>query len=146
MALLRIALGWVFFYAGIVKVIDPAWTSAGYLMRAETFTALYAWFASPAILPVVDFLNMWGLTLIGVSLILGAFTRVSAILGASMMLLYYFPVLVFPYPNANAYLIDQHIVYALVLIYLSFSRAGMVYGCDRLLSSTRVPQWIRWMI
>lgn len=38
---LRISLGWLMFYAGITKVLDPSWSSWGYLMSAKTFTGFY---------------------------------------------------------------------------------------------------------
>ena len=95
---LRISLGWLFFYAGVTKLFDPAWTAAGYLKGAKTFASFYEWLLTPSILPVVNFLNEWGLTLIGVSLLLGVMVRLSSILGAALMLLYYFVVLDFPYP------------------------------------------------
>ena len=74
--LLRVSLGWMFFYAGITKVINPAWSAEGYLNGAKTFAGFYHWLASPGILPVTNFVNEWGLTLLGVSLVLG----ISAIL------------------------------------------------------------------
>ena len=29
--LLRVTAGWMFFYAGITKVLDPKWSAEGYL-------------------------------------------------------------------------------------------------------------------
>ena len=92
---LRLAMGWMMLYAGITKVLDPQWSAAGYLKGAKTFAGLYQWLLSPGILPAVNFINEWGLTLLGVSLILGIFVRLSSVLGAVLMLLYYFPVLIF---------------------------------------------------
>src|SRR3989344_9109737 len=94
---LRISTGWMMFYAGITKVLDPNWSAAGYLNHATTFPNFFAWFAQPGILPVTNFLNEWGLTILGVSLILGLFVRLTSGLGVILMLLYYFPVLEFPF-------------------------------------------------
>lgn len=127
--LLRVSLGWLFFWAGITKVINPAWSAAGYLRNAKMWAPLYQWFASPELLPIVNFLNEWGLTLLGVSLILGAFVRISAWGGVLLMLLYYFAQ-GFPRPNANSFVVDEHIVYALALIALAAWRAGEVWGID----------------
>lgn len=142
-ALTRLALGVLFFYAGITKVLNPAWSAAGYLTGAKNFTGLYAWLASPSILPIVNFLNEWGLTLLGVSLILGIAVRLSATLGAILMILYYLP-LGFPYPNAHAFLVDEHIVYALALLLLGNLRAGRVWGlenwCAKLPICARFPR------
>jgi thiosulfate dehydrogenase (quinone) large subunit len=115
---LRLALGWMFFYAGITKVLDPEWSAEGFLRGASNFSGFYGWLASPGVLPVVNFLNEWGLTLLGASLILGVFMRASAILGSLLMLMYYIPNLNFPYPNEHSYIVDEHIIYIAALMVL----------------------------
>ena len=125
----RLALGWLMFYAGITKILDPAWTSKGYLMGAKTFPGFYSWFISPENIGWVDFLNEWGLTLIGASLILGLGVRLSSVLGAALMLLYYFPVLEFPKVE-HGFIIDDHIIYAVLLAFFAAVRAGRYYGLD----------------
>ncbi|MBI1982400.1 MAG: DoxX family membrane protein [Candidatus Levybacteria bacterium] len=131
--LLRLSLGWLFFYAGITKVFDPNWTAAGYLKTAQTATGLYQWFASPQNITWVNFLNEWGLTLVGVALILGVFVRLAALSGILLMLLYYLPILNFPYVGrgTTSFLIDQHIIFILVLIALFFFRAGDHWGLSK---------------
>src|SRR3989344_5132350 len=124
--LLRISMGWLMFYAGVIKIIDPQWSAAGYLQGAKTFTAFFQWFLSPQILPIINFVNEWGLTLLGISLILGIFVRLGSILGAILMLLYYFPILDFPYPNLHSYLIDEHIIYFIVLVLFASFRVGRI--------------------
>ena len=145
--LLRIGTGWMMFYAGMTKVLNPAWSAAGYLTNAATFTGFYAWLASPALLPFINFMNEWGLTLLGISLILGIGVRLSSVLGAALMLLYYFPVLEFPYLE-HSYLVDEHIIYALVLILFAAFRAGRVWGlenwCSRLPMCRRFPGFRKW--
>lgn len=120
---LRVAIGMLFLYAGITKVADPAWSAKGYLLGAQTFHGFYAWLASGSMLTIVNFLNAWGLTLLGIALMLGIMTRLSGFLGALMMLLYYFPVLKFPIIPPHAYLVDEHIIYiAALLVLAGFSR------------------------
>lgn len=128
--LLRIALGWLFFYAGITKIINPAWSAAGYLKGAKTFHGFYAWLSSPSTLPTVNFLNEWGLTIIGAALILGLGVRLAGILGAAMMLLYYFPILNGVHPDANSYIVDQHIVFATGFLVLSSFGAGKFWQLE----------------
>lgn len=128
--LLRVSLGWLFFYAGITKVLDPSWTSAGYLAGAKTFSGFYQFLASPHIIPFIDFINQWGLTLLGVSLLLGVGVRWSSVLGALLMLMYYFPILEFPYIGTHSYIVDEHIVYALALLLLASSKAGYAWGLE----------------
>lgn len=116
--LLRIGAGWFLFYAGITKVLDPSWTAAGYLSTAKTFPEFYSFLASPGVIDIVNPLNAWGLTLLGAALILGVLVRYAAPLAAILMLLYWFVVLDFPYPNSHAYIIDEHIIYALAFLVL----------------------------
>ncbi|MEK9183576.1 MAG: DoxX family membrane protein, partial [Patescibacteria group bacterium] len=119
---------WLFFYAGITKILNPEWSAEEYLKGAKMFTGFYQFLLQPNILPVIDFINQWGLTLLGVSLILGVFVRLSSVLGAVLMLLYYLPILDFPYPSPNSLIVDQHIVYMAVLLYFAVmeSRVGLV--------------------
>jgi len=125
---LRVGLGWVFLWAGVTKLLDPAWSAAGYLNAAKTFPDLFHWFASPGALPAVNALNAWGLTLVGIALILGVGVRIAAAAGSALMVLYYLPILDFPYPNKNAFLIDDHIVYVMAFGVLAAFRAGGVWG------------------
>lgn len=128
--LLRISMGWLFFYAGVTKILNPEWSAAGYLKGAKSFVWFYQWLLSPSILPAVDFLNEWGLTLLGISLILGIAVRLSSLLGTLLMLLYYFVILDFPYPNPHSFLIEEHIIYTLVLPVLATFRAGRTWGLE----------------
>jgi thiosulfate dehydrogenase [quinone] large subunit len=147
--LLRLSLGWLFFYSGITKVLNPDWTAAGYLQGAKTFGGLYQWFLQPEVLPVVNFLNEWGQLLLGIALILGVFVRLSGVVGALLMLLYYLPVLEFPYIGKTAFLVDEHVVYALALLVLAAFRAGRVWGletwCSQLPICSKYPQ-LRWWL
>lgn len=133
--LLRLALGWLFLYAGITKVTNPEWTAKGFLENAKTFPEFYVWLASPNILPVVDFLNQWGLTLIGIVLILGILVRFSSYLGALMMLLYYFPHLAFPYIGEHSFIVDEHIIYALAFLALASMSSNHIWSLSGLFKS-----------
>ncbi len=129
--LLRVGIGWLFFYAGITKVLDSAWSAEKYLVGAKTFPGFYQWLASPGVLPMTNLLNEWGLTLIGAALILGIFVRLASLAGVVVMLLYYFPIVQFPRVE-HGFIVDEHIIYALALLVLATSRAGKVWGLERL--------------
>ncbi len=128
--LLRLIMGWLFFYAGFSKVVNPDWTSAGYLSAAKTFPELFAWFADSSRIGIVDFLNQWGLLLIGVALILGWFVSMASFAGIVLMILYWLPLLNFPYVG-NGFIVDDHIIYICVFMYLWISHAGSFVGIDR---------------
>ena len=112
MLALRLSLGWLFLYAGWTKIINAEWSAAGYLQSAKTFAPLYQWLASPDLLPITNFVNQWGLFLVGLFLIIGFRVRIASFVGATMMLLYYFPILDGLRPNAHALIVDEHIIYS----------------------------------
>lgn len=128
LTLLRLAMGILLFSAGFTHLSDPTFSAAGYLTATKTFPWFYHALLNPGVLPVVSVLNEWGLTLMGASLILGVGVRPSALLGAILMLLYYFPVLQFPYIAPHSFLVDEHIIYAAALLVLYAFRAGHTYG------------------
>lgn len=143
LTILRFTLGWMFFYSGITKVLKPTWSAAGYLAEAKTFPEFYQWLASPANIGWVNFINEWGLTLLGLSLILGIGVRLSSVLGAVLMILYWFPVLQFPYTE-HGFLVDEHIINASILLYFAAVRAGRVWGlenwCSKLPICSKFPR------
>jgi len=143
--LLRLGIGWVFLYAGLTKVLNPDWSAAGYLNSAKTFSGFYQWLASDANLGWVNFLNQWGLTLIGTALILGLAVKLASYGGAAMMLLYYFPVLTFPKIGANSYLVDAHIIYALVMLVLAARGSEETWGVYSWLKTKGLEQKIPWL-
>ena len=91
LALARIVIGWHFLYEGFTKLMDANWTAAGYLQGSTgPFAGLFQWMASSeGIIKFVDTCNVWGLTLIGLGLMLGVLPRVAAIGGVALLALYY---------------------------------------------------------
>jgi thiosulfate dehydrogenase (quinone) large subunit len=145
---LRLALGFLFFYAGVTKLLNPAWSAEGYLKGAKTLPELYNLFLQPGILPIVNFINEWGLTLLGISLLFGVAVRLSSWLGAFLMLLYYLPDLTFPFVG-HSMLVDEHIIYILALLLLGSVRAGKVWGletwCSNLPICSKYPKLRNWL-
>lgn len=141
--ILRIAIGWVLFQGGIVKVLDPSWSAAGFLSNAipegNPFSPFWATLAGN---PTVDFLNQWGLTLTGLGLMLGAFVRWNAFWAAVMMLFYWAAALhgglLEGLPLAHGWVIDDHIIYALLLFGLGAFGAGRIFGLDAIIEKMRV--------
>ena len=142
-------MGILFFYAGITKVINPNWSAAGYLKGAQTLTEFYNFLLQPSVLPIINFVNAWGMTLLGVSLLLGIFVRLSSKLGALLMLLYYIPILKFPYAGTHSFLVDEHIVYIFSLLLLGSLRAGRIWGlekwCSNLPICSKYPKLREWL-
>jgi len=138
--LLRIAVGWHLLYEGVAKLLTPNWSSAGYLSVSKwIFSGFFHWIAAnTSALRVVDFLNIWGLILIGFCLMLGFATRFASISGAVLLLLYYianppFLGMDFGVITEGHYLIvDKTLVEILVLCLLAIFPTGRIFGLDRL--------------
>lgn len=129
LVLSRLTIGWMFFYAGITKVLDPQWSAEGYLKGAKSFVWFFQILLDPNILPIINFMNKWGLTLLGISLIIGLFVRFSSLLGVLLVALYYLA-LSFPHPNPNSYIVDQHLIYISILLFFASVQAGRIFGID----------------
>ena len=88
---LRVVVGWHFLYEGLAKLTSDGWSAKGFLLQSRgPFAEFFRWLAADADrLANVDLLNMWGLTLIGLGLILGCFTRLAAASGILVVLLFY---------------------------------------------------------
>lgn len=134
----RLAMAWTFLYAASHQVFDPTWSVAGFLGSTKTFNGLFAVLATPALAPVTSFLVAYGHLLIGLSLLFGLMVRVSSVLGALLMVLYWMAHMDWPYiSNTNNFILDYHLVYAGVLVYLMVKHAGHVWGLDALVENVR---------
>ena len=80
---LRVVVGWHFLYEGIAKLASPTWSAAGYMKVSRgPFADLFRWIASqPHLLDNANLITMYGLTVVGVLLMLGLFTRLAALGG-----------------------------------------------------------------
>lgn len=151
-ALTRIALGLVFLWAFLDKLLglgfatppERAWLNGGSPTRgflggvdgpfAGAFNAL-------AGNVVVDWLFMLGLLGIGLALVLGIGVRVAAVTGALLLLLMWAASL----PLENHPFLDEHVVYALVLVGLALERAGDAWGLGARWRRTRLVERARWL-
>jgi uncharacterized membrane protein YphA (DoxX/SURF4 family) len=140
LVIVRIAIGWHFLYEGVTKIVSENWSSAAYLAGSKwIFAPVFHWMAANAgIISVVDFLNIWGMTLIGIALILGLFTR-GASAGGALLLLFYFiayppiPGFMISVPVEGSYLwVNKNLIELLILVALAFFSPGYLYSLDRL--------------
>ena len=132
---LRTLIGWHFLYEGLAKLANPDWSSAAYLLDSKGFMSgfFHSLTYKPSLLHTVDFLNEWGLVLIGLGLILGLFTRISVFSGIVLLALYYlshppFPGLVFSVPAEGSYMIVNKTLIelsALLVLYVFPTRIGL---------------------
>jgi thiosulfate dehydrogenase [quinone] large subunit len=161
LVIMRVAMGWVLFQGGVTKLItyldanpENNWTAAGYLANAiPPGNPLTGFFAAMAGNPLVDILNMWGLTLTGLGLILGAFVRWNAFWGAVMMLFYWLASLqgglLAGLPLAHGWVVDDHLVYAALLFGLGAIGSGRILGLDARIEASSVVRnnpWLRYLL
>jgi uncharacterized membrane protein YphA (DoxX/SURF4 family) len=122
--ILRISLGWHFLYEGLTKVIDPHWTAEAYLRGSSGIFSPFFHFLSsgPGMITAVDFLNEWGLILVGSALILGVFVRMASVSGILLLMLYYFAYPPFGHQSADIlseghfWIINRNLIEALVFL------------------------------
>jgi thiosulfate dehydrogenase [quinone] large subunit len=143
-AVTRISLGWIFLWAFLDKAFglgratpaENAWLdggspTAGFLGNAPVgpFKDFYNGLAGAT---WADWLFMIGLLLIGLALILGVGMWIAAITGALMLVMMWTAVL----PPENNPFMDDHLIYAMVLIGLAAVHAGDVWGLGKQWGST----------
>jgi thiosulfate dehydrogenase (quinone) large subunit len=139
---LRMLLGWYFLYEGIVKIANPDWSSFGYLMDSQgAFAGMFHSMAAKAnVVAVVDWLNKWGLTLIGLGLILGFLTQYALFFGMLLLIMYYCshpPLASVTYlmPQEGSYLwVNKTLIEIFTMALLMVFPTGHLAGIDRFIS------------
>lgn len=145
LTVIRITIGWHFLYEGVAKIVSGTWSSAPYLAGSRwIFAPVFNSMAdSVAITSVVDFLNIWGMILVGLGLIFGLLTRYASIGGAVMVLFYFvayppIPGYTVGVPVEGSYLwINKTLIEFFVLVAFSFMTSGYHFGLDRLIERWR---------
>jgi len=141
LVILRVLIGWYFLYEGLAKVFTPKWTAYGYLMDSQgVFAPFFRMIAeNQSMMAAADFINIWGLTLVGVMLILGLLEKASYIGAALFLILYYLshpPLLHMEYllPTEGSYLwVDKNLVMLAAVAVLYFFPTAMRIGMDRIM-------------
>ncbi len=139
LVVLRILIGWHFLYEGLSKLVNADWSSVAFLLDSKGFLSsfFYSLASNPDILRIVDFLNIWGLILIGLGLILGLFSRISIIAGIVLLGMYYlshppFVGYTFSVPSEGAYLwINKNLIEMAALAVLLVFPTWKQIGVDR---------------
>lgn len=148
LAALRISIGWIFLWASIHHYGSTDYI-AGFLSSTKTFNFIYGPLSQSSMIPVIAFLVEYGHMLIGLSLISGLFVRASAPFAILIMLTYWTAHLDFPYVQSeNNFLIDEHLIYAMLLALLFIRRAGRYYGLDAIVTRLGIVEnnsTLRWL-
>jgi thiosulfate dehydrogenase [quinone] large subunit len=147
-ALLRLGMGWTFLWAFLDKLfglgfateagkgwIDGGSPTSGFLDFATT-GPLKEFYSGLAGSTVVDWMFMLGLLAIGLPLVLGIGVRIAASIGVVMLLMMYSSLLL---PANNPFL-DDHIIYAVIMLGLAIANPGYGLGLGRWWGRTRLAK------
>ena len=145
LVILRVLIGWHFLYEGLCKLVNPDWSSVGFLLDSRgAFSGLFFSLASnPALLRIIDFLNVWGLIAVGLGLILGVLSRYAIAGGMTLLALYYLshPPLVgfkFSAPSEGSYLwVNKNLIEIAALWILYMFPSSDLIGLDRFIWKIR---------
>ena len=138
LTILRVFVGWHFLYEGLTKLAYPGWSSAAYLMESKwLFSGFFHWIIfNPATLAITDFLNVWGLILIGLGLFVGLFTRLASISGILILILYYIanpPFIESSIPSHGQYFfVNLNLIEAGILLVFALLKKDYLWSLDRL--------------
>ena len=139
LASLRVIVGWHFLYEGYVKIVSEGWSSAGYLNAAPgPFAEIFHNMAeSPWMVSAVDIIMSWGLTLIGIALILGLFTRLVSVAAAFFLIMFYLsnPPWIgvqFMAGEGSYMIVNKNLVELTAVMVLLVFPTGVIWGFDRI--------------
>jgi len=147
---LRTLVGWHFAYEGYYKLMQPGWSrdggllapfsAAGYLRSATgpLAGAFHSMAAHPGLMRAVDLAVPIGLLLVGLSLMLGLFTRLGGAGAIAFLTLFYLsqpPLSGTPQPSAEgAYLlVNKNLIELAAVVTVMAFPTGAMAGLDRLL-------------
>lgn len=148
---LRVGLSFVFLWAFLDKTFalgfatgrdaetgavdflgSAAWVSGGSptsgFLEYGTSGPLRPLFSALAGSPIIDWLFMLGMGGVGIALLLGIATRIATIAGVALMVLLRLSV----WQSANNPVIDEHVIYALLLVGLASLPAARLWSVDPL--------------
>ncbi len=153
LAALRLSLGWVFLWAFLDKLFGlghetgskAAWIHGGSpteaFLKFGTKGAFSGFYHAIAGTAWADWLFMGGLAGSGLALTTGIGMRVAAATGALLLLMMWSVVL----PPANNVFMDDHVVYAGLLVVLALLGAENTWGLGRWWGNTKLVSDYPWL-
>ena len=135
--MLRLFIGWHFMYEGLVKIMNPKWTSLPYLLDSKGPAASFfiKLTQDDSLMTTINFLNEWALLLIGP----GCLYRLSSVGGMILLAMYTLshPSFVgasYMMPFEGSYLwIDKNLVEFAALGLMCVFPTSQIIGFDRVL-------------
>ncbi|AKH98110.1 TQO small subunit DoxD [Halanaeroarchaeum sulfurireducens] len=134
--ILRVVTGWWMFHAGLTKVwethilgspFDAAWFIQ-YASQGSILEGVLALFNSSAGIAFTNVMIPWGELLIGLGILLGAFTRLAAFFGGFLMFIFYFV-------NAgwSHGMFNSDLMALILFVTIAIFGAGRIWGVDQYL-------------
>ncbi len=139
LVLLRLVIGYHFLEAGFDKLFNPNWTSAAFLLQSNwIFADLFQLMAdNQTVLAIVDFLNIGGQILIGLSLIIGLFSTWAAFFGAVLIFFYY--IAIPPFVDGYTF-IDKNLFELFAFLIIALFPTSKIVGIDLLIYKLKKRQ------
>jgi thiosulfate dehydrogenase [quinone] large subunit len=144
LAMLRFFIGWHFLYEGVIKLFNPNWTAAGYMMSAEGFAKpFFQWLGRDTLIGTIDFLNILCLVFVGLALVIGFWEKLAAVAGIGLLVLYYLAHPAFPGldqvgTEGSYYIINKNLIEAAALYVIYLFPTGQYFGIKRLIKPSSV--------
>jgi thiosulfate dehydrogenase (quinone) large subunit len=147
LVLLRVLIGWHFLYEGVIKAYNPSWTAKGYLLSASVMKPFFAWLASDSLISAIDFLNIAGLIIVGITLLLGIKVRWGCFAGILLLALYYlahppFPSLPQGPAEGSYWIVNKNLIEMAALFVIYQFPLATVFGLEGLFSKQQVKTQI----
>ncbi len=145
LVILRISIGWHFLYEGLVKLMNPNWTSVGFLLDSGGFmqSFFHNLASNPDTVNIIDLFNIWGLIFIGLGLILGFLARPACVFGITLLAMYYlshppFVGIRYAVPSEGSYLVVNKILIELIALAVLYAFPSSKHiGFDRFIFKRR---------
>ena len=141
--LMRIFIGWHFLYEGIIKLYNPDWTSFGYIASAQgPLKPLFTLLASEPVLGIVDILNMGALIVVGITLIVGFYEKLGALIGIGLLAVYYlahpsFPWLTEVNVEGSYWFVNKNLIELAACLVIYQFPTGQYFGLSRVLKNRK---------
>ena len=147
LVVLRTLIGWHFLYEGYTKLLHPAWSptgaplpawsSSGYLKAATgPLAPVFHWIGNSSWIGGFDLAIAIALTVVGLSLMLGLFTRVGCSGALALLALFYLSAVPTGQVDARSegtyLLVNKNLIEACAVAVLLTFRTGSIAGLDRL--------------
>ncbi|MBA8815476.1 thiosulfate dehydrogenase [quinone] large subunit [Microbacterium halimionae] len=159
LAVSRYAIGFIFLWAFLDKTfglgfstpVERAWVNGGTpaqgFLNSEAVTGPLQPFFQGIASPLVDVLFMAGMLGVGLAVMIGIGLRISAVAGTAIMIMMYLAEWPFAILTGSTNpIVDYHIIYALMLVFVAAASAGDTWGLGAQWKKLPIVQKNHWLV